>query len=539
MTDVCVHTAEQTMMGALRDAILDRSIVWSFDRSGFLRHARRFRAEDLDVDLTGRVCLVTGANSGIGRAAATALAVRGADVYLLCRDAARGEEAVNAIRRTTGSNRVHLEVVDVSDLSSIRAFAERYAPPRVDVLIHNAGVLPATRRETPQGLELTLATNVVGPVLARSRTTAHPSAAFHRRGAARPRSVVAHLRAARRPGPTIRPTEACARMTEPLTVEESVWARWSRRAVTVPLYLGLGTLSLAVLLLTIVVALGGDAIRRTGHVVTVRCALGLTLYFVCEAAGIIASWVLWIAASLWPGTTVDRTVVWNLRLQRVWARTLFTGATRLFGMRVEVTGDEAVRRGPFFPFCRHASTLDTLLPAVFASNPYSLRLGHVMKRELLWDPCLDIVGQRTRNAFVRRGSGEREKEIALLRGLGAALGERDGVLLFPEGTRFSPAKRERALAHLADSGQSARLARAQRLHHVFPPRRGGALALLETRPDVDVAFLAHVGFEGAANLNDIWNGKLIGRTIRLCFWRVPSTAIPRTAEGRIEWLDTQ
>jgi len=328
-------------------------------------------------------------------------------------------------------------------------------------------------------------------------------------------------------------------MSEPLTVEESFRARWGRRALTIPLYLGLGAVSVSLLPATMLLALGIDALRRTGHLVAVRCVLGLTLYLVCEAAGIVASCGLWVIDGLWPGATADRTVVWNLRLQRVWARALFTGATRLFGMRVEVTGDDAVRRGPLFLFCRHASTLDTLLPAVFASHPSTLRLGHIMKRELLWDPCLDIVGQRTSNAFVRRGSGEREKEIELLRGLAAALGNCDGVLLFPEGTRFSPAKRERALAHLADTGQLARLARVQRLQHVLPPRRGGALALLETRPDVDVAFLAHVGFEGTADLNDIWNGKLIGRTIRLCFWRVPSADIPRTAEGRVEWLDTQ
>jgi 1-acyl-sn-glycerol-3-phosphate acyltransferase len=328
-------------------------------------------------------------------------------------------------------------------------------------------------------------------------------------------------------------------MTEPLTVAESVWSRWSRRGVTVPLYLGLGTLGFVLLPLTILMALAVDAIRRTGRWATARCALGLTLYFICEALGIVASFALWLADALWPGSTADRTVTWNLRLQRIWARTLFTGATRLFGMRVEVTGADAVHRGPVFLFCRHASTLDTLLPAVFASDAYTLRLGHVMKRELLWDPCLDVVGQRTRNAFVRRGSGEREKEIALLQGLAVALGERDGVLLFPEGTRFSPVKRERALAHLAETGQAARLARAERLHHVLPPRRGGALALLEARPDVDVAFLAHVGFEGTADLNDIWSGKLVGRTIRLCFWRVPSADIPRTAEGRIEWLDSQ
>src|SRR6185436_8223523 len=128
-------------------AVLDRTILFSFDRSGFLRHARSFRPGDLDVDLTGRRCVVTGANSGIGRAAATALAARGAEVWLVCRDRGRGEEAVAFIRKTTGNQRVHLEVVDVSHLAAIRAFVERFVPARVDVLIHNAGVLPATRQE--------------------------------------------------------------------------------------------------------------------------------------------------------------------------------------------------------------------------------------------------------------------------------------------------------------------------------------------------------------------------------------------------------
>jgi len=328
-------------------------------------------------------------------------------------------------------------------------------------------------------------------------------------------------------------------MSRPLTVEESLGTRWGRRAVTVPLYLILGTLSVALLPLTMLLALTADGVRRTGHLVTVRCALGLTLYFACEAVGIVASCALWVMSGLRPGATADRVVTWNLLLQRLWARTLFRGAIRLFSMQTEVTGLDTVRRGPLFLFSRHASTLDTLLPAAFASDPYTLRLAHVMKRELLWDPCLDVVGQRTGNAFVRRGSDAREKEIALLRQLAVSVGERDGVLLFPEGTRFSPTKRERALAHLADTQHLARLARAQRLHHVLPPRRGGALALFEARPDVDVVFLAHAGFEGTANLNDIWAGKLIGRTIRLCFWRVPSTEIPQTAKDRIEWLDAQ
>jgi NAD(P)-dependent dehydrogenase (short-subunit alcohol dehydrogenase family) len=111
------------------------------------------------------VCLVTGANSGLGLAAARGLAAREATVYLLCRDERRGGAALAEIRGATGNPRVHLEVVDLSRRGSIRASARRLAEPRIDVLVHNAGVLPNARELTPGGLELTVATHVVGPHL--------------------------------------------------------------------------------------------------------------------------------------------------------------------------------------------------------------------------------------------------------------------------------------------------------------------------------------------------------------------------------------
>ncbi len=138
-------------------------MIFSFDRLGFARHARRFSPADLDVDLTGRVCLVTGGNAGLGRATALGLARRGATVRLLCRDQARGETTRDELRRLAGNPRVECDVVDVSDLRSVRALVERLALPVVDVLVHNAGVLPATRALTRDGLESCFATHVVGP----------------------------------------------------------------------------------------------------------------------------------------------------------------------------------------------------------------------------------------------------------------------------------------------------------------------------------------------------------------------------------------
>jgi NAD(P)-dependent dehydrogenase (short-subunit alcohol dehydrogenase family) len=149
----------------LLDGLLDRSIFFSFDRSGYLRHQRRFDPADLERSLQGQVYLVTGANSGLGYAVSHGLAERGAAVHLLCRSAERGAAARDAIRAQTGNPEVYLEVVDVSSLESVAGFVAGFSPPRVDALVHNAGVLPDAREVTPDGLERTVATHLVGPFL--------------------------------------------------------------------------------------------------------------------------------------------------------------------------------------------------------------------------------------------------------------------------------------------------------------------------------------------------------------------------------------
>lgn len=150
-------------MGLL-DRLLDKSIVFSFDRTGYRRHAKGFDPADLDVDLEGRVCLVTGASSGLGVEVVRGLAGRGATVHMLCRNVEKGERVRDAL---AGEVRGPLVVdrVDLSDFASVRRFADALDAAAIDVLVHNAGVLPAERQTTPDGLELTAATNLVGPFL--------------------------------------------------------------------------------------------------------------------------------------------------------------------------------------------------------------------------------------------------------------------------------------------------------------------------------------------------------------------------------------
>jgi len=145
------------------DALLDPTIVLSFDRTGYRRHAKDFDPEDLAQSLKGRVIAVTGANSGIGFATSRALAQRGATLWMLCRSEERGREAAGRITAEFPDSELHVVTLDLACPESVSSVLSRVPKGALDVLIHNAGVLPRTYEETDWGLELTLATNLVAP----------------------------------------------------------------------------------------------------------------------------------------------------------------------------------------------------------------------------------------------------------------------------------------------------------------------------------------------------------------------------------------
>lgn len=308
-------------------------------------------------------------------------------------------------------------------------------------------------------------------------------------------------------------------------------ARWARRCVTVPAW---GAMFVAVtvgLPGLLPAALVFDLARRKRDFHAVRLAMFGWCYLFTEMLGLALLLVTYLVTLGRP--SARQRLTWLVQTRYAAAHWAFVSWA--FALSSSVEGAEALGRGPLVVLMRHASLVDVLLPAVFVAAPGRLRLRYVLKRELLWEPCLDIAGHWIPNHFVARGRADTAADVAGVGALKAGLGENDGVLLFPEGTRFNANRRLRVVASLPEG--SPQRASAERLTHLLPIRPGGALALLSAAPACDLLFVGHHGLEGFSHLSDILAGGLAGRTVRLRFWREAAASIPQGTEARRAWLE--
>jgi len=303
-----------------------------------------------------------------------------------------------------------------------------------------------------------------------------------------------------------------------------------RRVVTTSIY------ALSWLLLTLLSPLWLSlallvGLARGRSFIVLRLLLFAWFYFGLELiALVLVAWTFLTRAS---GEPRQRSLY---RLQSWWANLTLSVAAKALQLRVVVDGADCSMPGPTILLVRHASILDTLLPSVYVQRPHDYRVRYVLKQELLFDPCVDVVGNALPNYFVDR-TGDVERELEGIRALIENLGP-DGVLIFPEGTRFSPKKREKALRKL-EAEASPLLAAARRLTHVLPPKPAGVLTLLEELPSVDCVFLSHTGLEAFAKIKDLLSGEVVGSTVHVQLWRVDANDIPKEPDERLRWLYAQ
>lgn len=160
-----------------RSRILTHSyhvIIFLIHRTGYVNHVKKYKEavqsaafvkEGSDgVDMTGKVVVVTGANSGIGKDVATYVAGKNATLFMLCRSADRAEQAKQEIVTLTGNSKIEIVLCDVSEMGKIKtAVAELQSKTdKIDCLVCNAGVLLNERQETSEGYEVTFASHFLG-----------------------------------------------------------------------------------------------------------------------------------------------------------------------------------------------------------------------------------------------------------------------------------------------------------------------------------------------------------------------------------------
>ena len=304
-----------------------------------------------------------------------------------------------------------------------------------------------------------------------------------------------------------------------------------RRAVSIPSLI-LGAVTLVVLLpLWLPLAALADLARLRWRLPTVRLLAFAVCWTWLETVGVAAGALLWLAGQ-------RRNQRAHFGLQRWWAARLMGALQLTTGIRVDAADASSLSPGPAIMLCRHASLADSLLSAWVVTSKARMNPRYVLKKELLADPCLDVVGNRLPNYFLDRQAPDSATELSALRILAAGLTDDQVAIIFPEGTRSSPKKRERALDKIRER-DPARADRLASMQHLLPPRPAGSQALLGGRPDADVIVAWHVGFDGL----DTFGGTLryLARppsTVQFHARRIARADVP-DGSAFTQWLDDQ
>lgn len=302
-----------------------------------------------------------------------------------------------------------------------------------------------------------------------------------------------------------------------------------RRAVSIPVLFLVALLLLILIPLWLPVAAISDLVRVRTRLPTVRLlAFGLCWAWL-ESIGVAVAGALWLVGQ-------RKNQKPHFALQRWWAARLMGALRATTGIRVDAADASCLAPGPAVLLCRHASLADSLLSAWLITSAARMNPRYVLKRELLSDPCLDVVGNRLPNHFLDRDSTDSAAELAALRVLAAGLENDQIAVIFPEGTRANTKKRARAIEKIGER-DPARAARLAALRHLLPPRPAGSQALVEGCPSADVVIAWHIGFDGLDTFGGILR-HLAKRPQPVQFHaiRITRASIPE-GDAFTRWLD--
>uniref|UniRef100_A0A4W4GCT1 Flj13639 n=2 Tax=Electrophorus TaxID=8004 RepID=A0A4W4GCT1_ELEEL len=151
----------ETIMSLYRNSAWFLKGLTEFTKGAYESASKHFVEKDVEASMAGRSFMITGANSGIGKAAAMALAKKGGTIHMVCRNKDKAEEARAEIVKESGNKEIYVHILDLSETKKVWEFAESFKKKYkiLNVLINNAGCMMTNREVNSEGLEKSFAIN--------------------------------------------------------------------------------------------------------------------------------------------------------------------------------------------------------------------------------------------------------------------------------------------------------------------------------------------------------------------------------------------
>ncbi len=311
---------------------------------------------------------------------------------------------------------------------------------------------------------------------------------------------------------------------------------FARRAVMSGAVMGALVLLVLTLPLTVPVVLVADLVTGPRRMRFSRL-LGMGInYLALETIGVVIAVALWVATGFGLAMRTRWSQHLHHRVQLWWTHRVMAATRRWMKVEILAEDGDLLASGDVIICARHASFFDAVVPAVLIGRATTtVRLRHVMKKGLAFDPCLGIYGNRLPNHFVDRLPRDRGRELDALGHLVDDLDGSAGVI-FPEGTFHNDRRAERERARIAER-HPERLPRVDNLRHMLPAHPGGTLAMLRAAAGADLAFVVHTGFEPFGSFRAIIANVPFDHPIRAKVWRVDAGDIPDDDDERLALID--
>jgi 1-acyl-sn-glycerol-3-phosphate acyltransferase len=319
-----------------------------------------------------------------------------------------------------------------------------------------------------------------------------------------------------------------------------------RRLLLVPMMVLLAALFLILLPIVtvcqVLIGIGflwGRPFRARG----LRIAAFAVVYTLGELACLLACLALWLASPVPRWRDPHRWRARHVHVLRALLGALLRAAEWVFAFRLRLDsprGDDDGHPGsparPLIVLGRHAGpgASFVLVHVLLRARARVPRI--VLKEQLRLDPALDVLLTRLGCAFIRRGGPGGEAATEAVRRLAADLGPHDALVLFPEGSDWTPTRHRLAVKRLRLRGLRRQAAAAEAMPHVLPPRPGGTFAALQGAPTAELAVFMHTGHDELLDAESVWQALPLRRDLHMVWWNETRPAV-RDLEETAQWLN--